>query len=86
MCLRKLKPGDDWIVEHGIAIENGGTNHHSNLDITCTWCKPVKDAEDHAKAAKSRHVATAHVVPRKRRDKRRGFKGWRKFNGEIVWK
>lgn len=85
-CRRKLRPGDDWIDEHLVALENGGTNDLSNRGITCTWCKPHKDAEDHKKAAKSRHVATAHVVPTKRRDKRRGFKGWRKFNGEVVWK
>ena len=85
-CRRKLRPGDDWIDEHLTALENGGTNDLSNRGITCTWCKPHKDAEDHKKAAKSRHVATAHVVPTKRRDKRRGFKGWRKFNGEVVWK
>ena len=84
-CKRKLHPGDVWIVEHMLALENSGTNDWENLGITCSWCKPSKDREDHGKAAKTRSVATKHVVPRSER-KRPGFRGWRKFNGEVVWK
>ena len=73
-CGRTLRPGDGWIVEHVQALENGGSNDPSNLDITCEWCKPKKDAEDHAKAAKTRHVATKHVVPSSERKSRRGFR------------
>lgn len=85
-CMRKLRPGDVWIVAHLIALENGGTNEWSNLDIECSWCTPGINASDHAKAAKSRHVRTYHTVPSSQRDKRRGFRGWRKFNGEQVWR
>jgi 5-methylcytosine-specific restriction endonuclease McrA len=85
-CNRKLRPGDQWSVEHVIALENGGDNAWSNLDVTCAWCKPGKDAADHSKAAGSRHKRTFHVLPSSERDKRRGFAGWRKFNGEPVWK
>lgn len=67
LCKRKLGPSDDWIVEHLIALENGGTNDRDNLDITCMWCKPVKDAEDHASAAKSRDVAVKHFLPKSMR-------------------
>lgn len=84
-CQRKLGPADKWIVEHVIALTNAGTNDVSNLDITCEWCKPKKDAEDHAKAAKTRSVATKHVVPKSER-KKSGFNGWRKFDGSIVWR
>jgi 5-methylcytosine-specific restriction protein A len=85
-CTKKLRPGDKWIVEHLIALENGGTNEWTNLDISCETCVPGKNAEDHAKAAKSRHARTYHVVPSSERDKRRGFKGWRKFDGTVVWR
>lgn len=85
-CGRKLRPGDMWSDEHVIALENGGTNAWDNRDISCAWCKPIKDGEDHHKAAKSRHVRTKHVVPNSERDKRRGFKGWRKFDGTPVWR
>lgn len=85
-CTRRLRAGDIWYVEHLLALENGGTNDWTNLDITCEHCFPGKNAEDHAKAAKSRHVRTYHVVPSSERDKRRGFKGWRRMNGEIRWR
>lgn len=85
-CGRRLTPSDKWIVEHVIALENGGTNDWDNLGITCEWCKPKKDAEDHGKAAKSRHVATKHVVPKSERRSRGGFRAWRRFDGSIVWR
>jgi len=85
-CTRILRPSDTWIVEHVIALENGGSNDWENLDITCSWCKPEKDAADHGKAAKSRRVATKHVLPKSQRSGRSGFRGWRKFNGDPVWK
>lgn len=84
-CTRKVRV-EVWSVEHIIALENGGTNDWDNLSICCTNCKPAKDAADHAKAAKSRHVRTKHVVPNSERDKRRGFRGWRNMRGEPVWK
>lgn len=66
-CGRRLNIGDDWIVEHVIALENGGTNEWNNLGITCTWCKPAKDAVDHGIAAKSRSMATRHTVSKSMR-------------------
>lgn len=61
-CGRKLGPCDAYIVEHIIALENGGSNEWDNLGITCSWCKPIKDARDHAQAGKQRRVATRHLV------------------------
>ena len=66
-CDRTLGASDDWIVEHVLALENGGTNDWGNLALTCGWCKPAKDASDHSIAAKSRHVASKHVVSRSMR-------------------
>lgn len=63
-CGRKLGPSDSWIVEHVIALENGGKNDWDNLGLTCSWCKPVKDARDHAQAGKQRRTATKHLVPK----------------------
>lgn len=68
-CGRRLGPSDEWIVEHVIALENGGTNDWDNLGITCVWCKPEKDARDHGQAAKQRAVAVKHVLPRGMRKK-----------------
>jgi 5-methylcytosine-specific restriction protein A len=68
-CQRKLGSGDDWILEHIIALQNGGTNEESNMGVTCSWCLPAKNRTDAGLAAKGRAIATAHVVPRKRRTK-----------------
>jgi len=69
-----------------IALENGGTNELDNFDVTCGWCKPKKDAEDHKKAAKSRSVVTKHLVPKSERKKRGGFhkgKLYRSVDGSV---
>lgn len=68
-CKRKLGPADDWIVEHMLALENGGTNEWKNLDVTCEWCLPAKNAEDDKVAKKIRAVATNHIVPTSQRQK-----------------
>lgn len=62
VCKRKLTPKDKWTLEHRVALENGGTNEVSNMDVTCEWCEPEKTAEDHEKAGKSRRNYTRHAV------------------------
>lgn len=64
-CSRKLGPADFWIVEHLHALERGGSDHDENLGITCEWCLPEKNAEDHAEAGHMRRSYTKHVVPSK---------------------
>ena len=59
-CGRKLMPADDWIVEHALALENGGTNDWSNLTLTCTWCKPKKDARSRYRRPRTTHGRQAH--------------------------
>ena len=68
-CGRKLMAGDDWIVEHALALENGGTNDWSNLTLTCAWCKPKKDAHDHATAGHGRRMAAKHIISKSMRKK-----------------
>jgi 5-methylcytosine-specific restriction endonuclease McrA len=72
-CSRRLGPSDFWIVEHVHALERGGTDEDSNLAITCEWCLPEKNAEDHAEAGHMRRSFTKHVVPKGFRKGR----GWR---------
>lgn len=62
-CQRKIPAGDAWIIEHRIAIINGGANAEQNLCLSCSWCKPVKDAEDVAAKAKTYAVRAKHVLP-----------------------
>jgi len=63
ICKRRLTPRDKWVLEHAIALENGGTNDIDNLEVTCTWCEPEKTAEDHSKAGHARRAYTKHFVP-----------------------
>ena len=90
-CKRKLGPGDKWTDEHVVALENGGTNEWSNRDVCCSWCFKPKNAADDKTAAKTRAVATKHVVPKSEQksksppipgSKRSPWK--RKMNGELV--
>lgn len=88
-CGRKIRPGDIWIHEHVIALENGGTDEWSNFALTCQWCLPQKNLEDHAKGAAIRRKATKHIIPSnqkqtKRQWPKRKFDKWRKMNGDIV--
>jgi len=72
-------------VEHITALECGGSNDWDNLGITCSWCKPKKDAEDHAQAGKQRRAATKHLLPKSlRKSKFRTGKWKRKVNGQTV--
>lgn len=89
VCKRKLTVGDEWIVEHVLALECGGSNDWANLAVTCGWCKPQKDAKDHAQAGKQRQTATKHFLPRSQHTKTRPMpgsrkSGWRKkINGTV---
>jgi 5-methylcytosine-specific restriction protein A len=74
-CTRKLGPSDDWDIDHRIALENGGTNDPSNLQVLCEVCHEQKTGEDHGRAGKSRRTFTKHVVPR---SKRRSKWNWRR--------
>lgn len=73
-CGRKLGPSDDYRIEHSVALENGGTDDEANLYISCEWCWPDKDADDHSTAGHGRRMATKHCVPKRFR----AGKGWRR--------
>ena len=83
-CGRSIRPGEQWVLEHIIPLSMGGSNDDDNLGVTCGWCVPAKNAVDAKSKAKARRTATKHVLPKSERQ-RQGFRGWRKFNGEVVW-
>ena len=60
-CNRSIPTGDAWIIEHLLALINGGENRESNLRLTCSWCKPQKDREDMAIRQTTRNVRTKHL-------------------------
>ena len=68
-CGHKVKIGEDWILEHVEALQNGGDNEDRNMGVTCFMCLPAKNKEDAGKAAKGRAVTTSLIVPNKHRKK-----------------
>lgn len=73
-CGRKLGAADRYRVEHGDALENGGADVDDNCGLSCKWCWPAKDAEDHAEHGHDRRTFTNHVVPKEYRRSR----SWRR--------
>lgn len=74
-CGRKIRPGQDWDLDHRLALENGGTNDIENMQVLCEFCHTRKTGEDHATAGHSRRVYTKHVVPK---SKRKSKWNWRR--------
>jgi hypothetical protein len=60
-CSRKIGAGEPWTCEHLIAIINGGSNRESNLDVTCCFCLPVKNAEDVAEKSRVYRKAAKNI-------------------------
>lgn len=60
-CRRDIPVGDAWIIEHRHALILGGANAEPNLCLTCSWCKPAKDAEDQAAKSETARVKAKHL-------------------------
>jgi 5-methylcytosine-specific restriction protein A len=58
--------GERWTCEHLIALINGGENRERNLDVTCDWCLPAKNAEDVAEKSRVYHKGFKNIGIRKR--------------------
>jgi 5-methylcytosine-specific restriction enzyme A len=56
--------GERWILEHLIALINGGRNAEDNLCLTCPFCLPAKNADDLAIKSKTAAVQQKHILPR----------------------
>lgn len=74
VCTRKLRPGDDYQIDHVLALENGGTDDDTNLAPCCDHCHSEKTGADHAAAGKGRRRYSKHVVP----GRELRSKGWRR--------
>ena len=83
-CGRQIRAGEVWDIDHIQALTNQGSNDDDNLQLLCQICHRDKTPKDVKEAATNRRKYTKIIVPNKH--KRSGFRGWRKFNGDIVWK
>lgn len=61
LCGRPIPASDAWILEHLKALINGGENRERNLCLSCSWCKPIKDAADVAEKSATAKVRKKHL-------------------------
>lgn len=64
-CTRKINAGEKWTCEHLLALINDGENRERNLDVTCNWCLPAKNAEDVAEKSRVYQRKKRHLGIRK---------------------
>ena len=76
-CTRKIMYGEDWDLDHELALSLGGTNDDANIRVLCSYCHDPKSADDTTTAAKSKRVYVQNVVPgRFKKSKSWGSKRW----------
>jgi len=81
LCKRPV--GCRWDVEHMVARALLGSEADDNLAPAHRTCHRVKSAVDVAMWAKAERLRKGPKKP-KGTIRSAGFRGWRKFNGEIV--
>lgn len=77
---RKIRPGDEWDVDHVLALANGGENRESNLAPILRQAHREKTARDVAQKAKDKRVRAKHLGLHKPKRKI----PYRKADGTIV--
>jgi 5-methylcytosine-specific restriction protein A len=82
LCDGKITTGQKWEVSHPTPIEMGGADDDMNRRPAHKKCHATQTATvDIPQIAKAKRRQARHIGARKRT----GFKGWRRFSGEIVW-
>jgi 5-methylcytosine-specific restriction protein A len=81
-CTAKLYPGR---IEYHHKTEDtfGGEPTLENCSVLCIACHGAITGERAKVIAKSSRVRAKHLGIKR---KRQGFRGWRRFNNEIVWR
>lgn len=78
---REILPGDDWDIEHKLALCLGGEHRETNMAPALKAPHREKTAVDRAVKAKNDRVRKRHLGIKKPRT----IRSWRKFNGDIVY-
>lgn len=58
-CIRQIRPGESWFIEHYVPLSQGGADDDKNARPAHTKCKAAKDAADAASKAKRDRIVTA---------------------------
>lgn len=74
-----------WHLDHRKRLKDGGENRETNLQVLCVPCHKEKTSGENRAQAKANRVKSLTLGIRKPKSGR-GFRGWRKFDGSIVWK
>jgi 5-methylcytosine-specific restriction endonuclease McrA len=83
-CGVRLGPSTGVEYDHVIACAVGGEATLENCSVKCRNCHGAKTAKHDIPAiAKSKRIRNKHINTT---DKRRGFRGWRNFRGEVVYR
>ena len=77
---RIIRPGDDWQIDHIVAIINGGEHRECNLAPILRDAHKAKTAEDVKEKAIVAKKMKTHLGIRVKKKKM----GYRKFNGTVV--
>ncbi len=79
-CQRKILVGEKWVLEHLVALINGGANAEHNLCLTCCNCLPEKNAKDVAEKSAVNKSRAKNLGLKKPKRPMFGSKasGWRK--------
>lgn len=84
-CGVPIGDGADWHADHIIPDALDGLNDAENGQCLCLACHGDKTGKRDAPAiAKARRMRQRNTGIK--RQPKRGFRGWRNFSGEIVWK
>lgn len=81
-CRIPLTPATGIEFDHRIPDAVNGENSVGNCEPLCGNCHGAKTSGDVKAIAKTKRIRDKHSGAMKTK---RGFRGWRKMNGEIVW-
>lgn len=85
---RKIMVGDEWQLDHVIALVNGGENREGNLAPVLVEAHRRKTAQDVAQKAKDARVYAKHIgaapKPRNPLPGGKGSKWKKKVDGTVV--
>ena len=81
-CGLKLQVGH-ITYDHVLADWLGGEPTLENCQVICDACDARKTPGDQSRIAKAKRQRDAHTGAKKARQP---FRGWRRFNGDPVWR
>jgi 5-methylcytosine-specific restriction protein A len=82
-CRIPLTPATGIEFDHRIPDAVNGANSVGNCEPLCMNCHGAKTSGDVKAIAKTKRIRDKHTGAK---PKGRGFRGWRNFRGDIVWK